>query len=176
VRGFNALDFNFVVILKIIGLSIDNIRRVLALVWGDISSRNPIIVFPTENQHIVLESSDDIENLRADLLHSLVLFTGPRFEEKRTSGIPLAVMDKLLSLADEHQYPLIIEADGARKKPIKAPSETEPVIPDRVTSVVVVCGLSGIGKPFSSRVMFQRKKTLIKSSLRPSRRLARWTF
>jgi molybdenum cofactor cytidylyltransferase len=41
---------------------------------------------------------------------------------------------------------MLIEADGARGKPLKAPSEYEPVIPDIVDTVLVLAGLSGLGK------------------------------
>jgi molybdenum cofactor cytidylyltransferase len=45
--------------------------------------------------------------------------------------------------------PLLIEADGSRQKPLKAPGEHEPPIPDFVESVIVVAGLSGLGKPLT---------------------------
>ncbi len=40
-----------------------------------------------------------------------------------------------------HAVPLLIKADGARQKPLKAPAEHEPPIPDFVETVVVVAGL-----------------------------------
>jgi molybdenum cofactor cytidylyltransferase len=42
---------------------------------------------------------------------------------------------------------LLIEADGSRQKPLKAPAEHEPPIPDFIEQVVQVVGLSGLGKP-----------------------------
>jgi molybdenum cofactor cytidylyltransferase len=45
----------------------------------------------------------------------------------------------------------LIEADGARLLPIKAPAEHEPPIPDFVDTVIVVIGLSGLGKPLSEK-------------------------
>ncbi len=44
---------------------------------------------------------------------------------------------------------VLIEADGARRKQIKAPAPHEPVIPSRTTTVVVVAGLSALGRPIS---------------------------
>ncbi len=41
---------------------------------------------------------------------------------------------------------LLIEADGARRLPCKAPAEHEPVIWDRTTHVLAVYGLDAIGK------------------------------
>ncbi len=40
-----------------------------------------------------------------------------------------------------------VEADGSRRLPIKAPGENEPVIPDKTELLIVVIGLSAVGKP-----------------------------
>jgi probable selenium-dependent hydroxylase accessory protein YqeC len=42
---------------------------------------------------------------------------------------------------------ILIEADGSREKPIKAPNETEPVITNYTTKTVGVIGLDSLGKP-----------------------------
>lgn len=39
---------------------------------------------------------------------------------------------------------VVVEADGARRRPIKAPADHEPVIPTRTTLVVVCAGLDGL--------------------------------
>ncbi|HKJ28099.1 MAG TPA: selenium cofactor biosynthesis protein YqeC, partial [Anaerolineales bacterium] len=43
--------------------------------------------------------------------------------------------------------PLLVEADGSRRKPLKAPAAHEPVIPSFTETVVVLAGMSGMGKP-----------------------------
>lgn len=40
---------------------------------------------------------------------------------------------------------LVIEADGARRRPFKAPADHEPPIPDAATLVVVVAGIDALG-------------------------------
>ena len=47
----------------------------------------------------------------------------------------------------------MIEADGSRQKPLKAPGEHEPPIPDFVQTVVVVVGLSALGKPLDAETV-----------------------
>jgi molybdenum cofactor cytidylyltransferase len=42
---------------------------------------------------------------------------------------------------------VVVEADGARRRPFKAPGPGEPVIPGRATLVVVVVGLDALGEP-----------------------------
>jgi molybdenum cofactor cytidylyltransferase len=54
---------------------------------------------------------------------------------------------------EKHNLPLIIECDGSRQLPIKAPGPNEPVLPDFVETVVVVSGLSGIQKPLNKSVV-----------------------
>src|SRR4030066_735129 len=48
-----------------------------------------------------------------------------------------------------HQLPLLIEADGSNSCLLKAPAKHEPVIPDFTQCVIVVAGLTGLGKPLS---------------------------
>ena len=42
---------------------------------------------------------------------------------------------------------VLVEADGAAHKYIKFPNATEPVLYENVEEVVVVCGLSALGRP-----------------------------
>ena len=50
---------------------------------------------------------------------------------------------------------IVIEADGARGCPLKAPNETEPVIPSSTTWTLVVAGLDGIGKRNTEDYVFR---------------------
>ena len=63
-------------------------------------------------------------------------------EKERFAGYLPEVIDRLaaLGMAD-----VIIEADGARRKPIKAPNATEPVIPASTTLVIPVVGMDALG-------------------------------
>lgn len=51
-------------------------------------------------------------------------------------------------LYDTFDY-VLVEADGARRRHIKAPAPHEPVIPSRATLVVVVAGMEALGRPIS---------------------------
>jgi len=50
---------------------------------------------------------------------------------------------------------ILIEADGAKRCPLKAPNETEPVIPSSTTLTLAVVGLDGIGKPNTEEYVFR---------------------
>lgn len=45
---------------------------------------------------------------------------------------------------------ILVEADGSRQRPIKAPSDHEPVIPNGTTKVVGVIGMDAIGRQICS--------------------------
>jgi molybdenum cofactor cytidylyltransferase len=66
-------------------------------------------------------------------------------------------LENLLELCD---YALV-EADGARGLPLKAPAAHEPVIPESTNLVVAVAGMDGIGKPVSSVHRPERYAALI---------------
>ena len=52
---------------------------------------------------------------------------------------------------------IIVEADGAARRPLKTPDAHEPVIPDCCDRVVGVAGLTACGKPLSDRWVFRLK-------------------
>ncbi|WP_051184795.1 selenium cofactor biosynthesis protein YqeC [Desulfatiglans anilini] len=53
---------------------------------------------------------------------------------------------------------LIVEADGAAGRPLKAPADHEPVIPGGASLVVAVMGLEALGKPFSDEWVFRAER------------------
>lgn len=50
---------------------------------------------------------------------------------------------------------IIVEADGAAGRPVKAPREWEPVIPTATTLVVAILGVDGVGRELSEENAFQ---------------------
>jgi len=64
-------------------------------------------------------------------------------------GPKLGPPENLSALCAVSDYALI-EADGARGLPLKAPAGHEPVIPENAQMVVAVAGVDGIGRPISS--------------------------
>ncbi len=93
--------------------------------------------------HIVVEHADE---LQLPSHGGLILVTGPPGEERRLSSPGGKILERMYEIAQQAGLPLLIEADGARMKPIKAPGEHEPAIPPFVEAVVVVAGMQGLGK------------------------------
>ena len=60
----------------------------------------------------------------------------------KMQGVPCEFLDKIWKMG----LPVLIEADGARKLPLKVPGEQEPVIRPETTHVLSVYGLDAVGQ------------------------------
>lgn len=108
-------------------------------------------------QHIILRSKEDLRLFPA-LLHeqSPVLVTGERWsEEPKWTAPPEDLLADLLALAAASGAVVLIEADGARGRSLKAPAEYEPVIPQAVDLVVPVIGLDVIGAKLEGDLVYR---------------------
>jgi molybdenum cofactor cytidylyltransferase len=83
------------------------------------------------------------------LSSEITLFTANQSTEDRWAGLQEAELFQLHKFCEESQIPLLIEADGSRQHPLKAPADHEPAIPGFANHVVVLAGVSGIGKPLT---------------------------
>jgi len=103
------------------------------------------------DRHLIAFSPDDLSEL--DHNHQgVILVTGP-IEGERTQGLNTKTISWLGEFCRQRSLSLLIEADGSRLHPLKAPSIHEPPIPDFARMVVVSAGLSGLGKPLSAETV-----------------------
>ena len=102
------------------------------------------------DHHFTLLGESDLAELLPNLPTGVLLFSGPAGDDERTAGLPEPLLEQLRQYADLHGLPLLIEADGSRRRPLKAPAAHEPAIPPWVNTVVVVAGLSGLDQPLSA--------------------------
>jgi molybdenum cofactor cytidylyltransferase len=96
------------------------------------------------DQHIIVNSEADLAGIE---FQGVTLVTGPGQKDGRLQGVTNQVISWLYERAEKRQIPLLIEADGSRQRPLKAPGENEPAVPDFVDTVIVMAGLMGLGKP-----------------------------
>jgi probable selenium-dependent hydroxylase accessory protein YqeC len=88
------------------------------------------------------------ERLRQVLADSPVAgVAAGRLAGGKVRGMPTTVVDTLRTAALA-EY-VLVEADGSRGLPFKAWAPDEPVLPEMASTVVVVAGLSVIGKPLT---------------------------
>ncbi len=62
---------------------------------------------------------------------------------------------------------IIVEADGAARRPLKAPAEKEPVIPSETRAVIAVAGLCGLNQPFADPWVFRPGPFTALTGLKP---------
>ena len=103
-----------------------------------------ILPFP----NVPLVTSADADNVRTALAGSRVVCVGSQAEKNGKLVTPELGIDALASLADY----VLVEADGARRLPLKAHAPWEPVIPACSDRTILVLGASGLGHPVRERV------------------------
>ena len=86
-------------------------------------------------------------------------------EAVKVQGLPPAWVD---TLAEQGALDLIVvEADGSRGKPLKAPGEGEPVVPTRTSLFVSMASWNGVGKPLTSRYVHRVEHFAALTGTRP---------
>ena len=110
------------------------------------------------DQHIII---DEASSKCLDLIFTeagLTLLTGKLMEDARWKGLSARTIEDLIDLASQRNVPLLIESDGSRCLPLKAPAAHEPAIPAGCTHVVVVGrALPELAKPLIPKMSTARK-------------------
>jgi probable selenium-dependent hydroxylase accessory protein YqeC len=94
---------------------------------------------------LVIESSKDICSLSRVGPGTIVcLGRGTSNDNGKLKGIDPEFID---AIYQEHLFDyVVVEADGSKRRPIKAPAHYEPVIPGETTQVIGVIGLDALGE------------------------------
>ena len=109
---------------------------------------------PRQSSHLIISDSvDTIIRAAGDLLNNnqrhITVAASQVLPDNKFIGLPPEVID---ALAETKLFRWIIaEADGAARKPLKAPADHEPVIPGSSTQVIGICGLSAVGNPLTDK-------------------------
>lgn len=97
-------------------------------------------IFPPEGMPVF--TGEFVKDVRAALeTRGLVCLGVPSAEGKLAA--PTLSVREMASLADY----VLLEADGAKRLPLKAPAAHEPVIPEGTALVIAVAGMDGVGRP-----------------------------
>jgi len=117
------------------------------------------IYMPTRKQSSAVIVADSVKaflkQARMVLKHHRHICAGSRtlhFQNK-LKGFPPYVIDDIWQSGIFRW--IIVEADGAAGRPVKAPGTHEPVIPKCAKWVVGIVGLEAVGKPLSARWVFR---------------------
>ena len=77
-------------------------------------------------------------------------------EQGKLGGLLPEVIDDI-SKSRLFQW-ILVEADGAARRPLKVPADHEPVIPAATTRLVGVVGLNGVGRPLIDQWVFRLRQ------------------
>jgi probable selenium-dependent hydroxylase accessory protein YqeC len=87
------------------------------------------------------------------LRHGHCTFAPQRFDGRKIGGADPAFIERLAR--DKTADYIIVEADGARRLPLKAPAEHEPVIPPATTLLIPIVGIDALGRPLDEATAFR---------------------
>jgi molybdenum cofactor cytidylyltransferase len=77
-------------------------------------------------------------------------------EAGKVAGVPVALVDRLARMPGVDA--VILEADGSRRLPFKAPAGHEPVIPGSATIVVPMVGMDALGRPLDATAVHRPER------------------
>jgi probable selenium-dependent hydroxylase accessory protein YqeC len=119
------------------------------------------ILEPLEDETPLLFVSEEEGEVRDFLDRHLdgyghITLAGERLDSGKLKGLSPDLLHHIWSSYEMDA--MIIEADGAAGRPVKAPREGEPVIPSRTTLVAAILGLDGVGRALTDANAFQAER------------------
>jgi probable selenium-dependent hydroxylase accessory protein YqeC len=116
------------------------------------------ILEPTSEETPLLFVHSDEEELKQFLLQRIhqyhqITIASERIESRKLKGVSSNLVDELWGVHEINK--MIVEADGAAGRPVKAPREREPIIPSSTTLVVAILGVDGVGIELNEENVFQ---------------------
>jgi probable selenium-dependent hydroxylase accessory protein YqeC len=88
--------------------------------------------------------------------HRHITIARERLESGKLKGVSPDLVDGLWNSQDVDT--IVIEGDGAAGRPVKAPRENEPVIPQSATLVVAILGVDGMEMELNDENVFQPER------------------
>jgi len=111
------------------------------------STETPLLIVEADEQQMVRTLLQNVDKYRHITLASEKLSSG------KLNGVSPGLVAKLAEL-NEVSY-IIVEADGAAGKSLKAPNPTEPVIPYNTSLVIPMVGIDAVGCRLTEEDVFR---------------------
>jgi len=115
---------------------------------------------PEPSREFSLFLSKDLKGLKRWVGENLgrdgyLVVARERLSTGKLAGLPPSWVDELLSITDLSY--VVVEADGAAGRPLKAPREGEPVLPQATTLLIPVVGIDALGCPLNEEHVFRAR-------------------
>ena len=113
---------------------------------------------PAPSPSFALFLSEQISEIKKWVLQNLgkypyLVIARKRLDDGKLQGILPEWSEELLSLTDVSS--IVVEADGAAGRSLKAPREGEPVLPNNTTLLVPVVGIDVLSRPLDEQYVFR---------------------
>jgi molybdenum cofactor cytidylyltransferase len=118
------------------------------------------------DRHVIVSKDASSVDPGMQIGPGITLFSGPA-QNDRLGPLDDTTLYHLHGICADRSRPLLIEADGSRQRPLKAPADHEPVIPGFFGTVVVVAGLNSLGKPLTEEFVHRPEIFARLSGLKP---------
>ena len=106
---------------------------------------------------IAANSAEEIIDLSRELIPeqggAVIATTGKAKDPIKLGGLSPEEIDRLKEKGTFDR--ILVEADGSRRLPLKAPASYEPVVPSSTDTFIAVAGLNGLGKPLGENTLFR---------------------
>ncbi len=105
------------------------------------------IFYPEKDQYdaVIVNDAPEAELFHAVAGGTVTVLGGVVVNDRKLAGVDKAYIERLHSQGDFDC--ILVECDGAKRKPIKAPAHYEPVVPDTTTGTIGIIGLDAVGQP-----------------------------
>jgi molybdenum cofactor cytidylyltransferase len=126
-------------------------------------------IFRSQLEHAgeVATLADTSWRAQLDSFASTLLVVGG-LEGDRAHGVPDSLPGELL--AHPRVDHVVVEADGSRMRPVKAPAEHEPVVPPDTTCLIAVAGIDALDEAID-RVAHRPERVSALTGMAPDQRL-----
>lgn len=105
------------------------------------------IFYPQRSQYdaIIVSEESELDIVSFEAAEGITVLGRTRTQENKLLGMSPELIDALYR--NEIFDHILVEGDGSKGRPVKAPAAHEPVIPAAVTRVIGLIGLDCLGKP-----------------------------
>jgi len=104
---------------------------------------------------ITVKDTADIGIFHAIPEGTITVFGSGVVNEAKLAGVDKGFVEQLYQ--QEIFDCILVECDGSKQKPIKAPAHYEPIVPDNVTRAIGVIGLDAVGNPINEEYVHRLK-------------------
>jgi probable selenium-dependent hydroxylase accessory protein YqeC len=148
------------------------LAREVALCGGAVVTTTTTKIFKPAavDTFLIVESDEDkivskvTEGLR---IHRHITVASEELANGKLRGISPELVDALIALGPVSC--IVVEADGAAGRPVKAPNDTEPVIPAGTSLVVPVVGIDALGCRLGPDAVFRHELAAGITGLEPGK-------